>query len=103
MIEDHGYYEGNGLVDGYPWYLHARGWRWSVAIAPRGKEPVDVVFGEVNGYYHEEPYDERTEMTKEALWACVQKCLEEFLQIGFNVEAGEIHDPVLRQFEQSSI
>jgi hypothetical protein len=98
VIENHGYYEGSGVVEGHPWYLHARGWRWAVAVAGPGQNAVDVVFGEVDGYYHEERHADPAGMTEEEIWGCLEQCLEEFRQIGFNVQAGEIHDPVLRGF-----
>jgi hypothetical protein len=98
-INHNGFYEGAGTVDGHPWYLHARGWRWAVAIASANEDPVNVVFGEIPGYYHEERHPDPAAMTCEEVWACVQKCLEEFRQVGFNVEAGSVHDPVLRAFD----
>ena len=98
VIEDHGYWEGSGLVDGHPWYLHARGWRWAVAVAPKGRDAVDVVFGEVEGYYHEEAHNDPAGMTRQEVWGCVLRCLAEFRSVGFNVESGEIHDPALRHF-----
>jgi hypothetical protein len=97
-IESHGFYEGAGMVDGHPWYLHARGWRWAVAIAGPSEDPVGVVFGEIAGYYHEESHPAPAEMSLDEVWTGVIKCLEEFRVLGFNVEAGEVHDPVLRAF-----
>ena len=87
------------MVDGHPWYLHARGWRWSVAIAAPSDDPVAVVFGEVAGYYHEEAHPDPASMSQDEVWACAMQCLEEFRAVGFNVEPGEVHDPVLRAFE----
>jgi hypothetical protein len=97
-IHKNGFYEGSGVVDGHPWYLHARGWRWVVAIAGPNEDPVEVVFGTVPGYYHEEPHGSPEEMSLKEAWACVTRCMVEFRAVGFNVEAGEVHDPVLRAF-----
>jgi hypothetical protein len=39
--------QGEGTVDGKPWYFRARGDRWSMYVAEReGADPVDVGFEE---------------------------------------------------------
>ena len=45
--------QGDGTIDGVPWYFRARFEHWSMSIGP---DPVGISCGEKHGWYREEAW-----------------------------------------------
>lgn len=45
--------QGDGTVDGVPFYFRARGEHWSMSIGP---DPVSICCGMIDGWHREQPW-----------------------------------------------
>ncbi len=48
--------QGEGEVDGRPFYFRARGEHWELSVAHAGGDPVEVSIGCADGFSYSEPY-----------------------------------------------
>ena len=75
--------QGEGTVNGVPFYFRALGWRWEMGI---GHDPVSICVygGKAGGWYRSEPWGESTYsagyMPMETAKEIITKCANEYAQ-----------------------
>lgn len=71
--------EGDGEVDGRPFYFHARWDEWSLAITAPGTEPMNMHFGLRDGWLYRErwPFDQGTagDMSMDEVRQCMERAI----------------------------
>lgn len=74
--------QGEGTVDGHPWYFRARGDHWEMVIAdPCDADPVDVYGGGVAGWFARESWGTWPEagyMPLQTAWAFAEATIMRF-------------------------
>ena len=80
----HGYVpvQGNGTIDGLPWYFRARWDSWSLSISEDADtDPIEVRWRNASGWYYEDTWGEMFEagwMPFETAWEIIIECFEKY-------------------------
>lgn len=73
--------QGEGTINGVPFYFRARGQRWTMSI---GEDPIDVACGFKEGWHKEEPWGKEMFdagwMPWETAKEIIERCAEEYIQ-----------------------
>jgi len=74
--------QGEGIIDGKPWYFRARGDSWSLSISENtGGSPIEVRWGNESGWYYEDNWGEWPDagyMSYEEAWKIIEDCFVKF-------------------------
>lgn len=73
--------QGEGMLDGHPWYFRARHSEWSFSIAENPQDdPIDVRWGKSPGWYYEGDYDNASWMAYKDAWDFIISSYEQYLE-----------------------
>lgn len=73
--------QGEGFLDGKPWYFRARHDGWSFSVAESTEiDPIDVRWYKAAGWYYEGDYDNASWMAYEDAWDIIKACVEKYFK-----------------------